>query len=124
VLLRPPIEPARLPELSVVAGVAVAGALAAATGLAPTVKFPNDVLVCGKKVAGILAEANEGRVVLGIGVNVNQTSDELPADTSTQPTSLRLETGQEFDRASLLVSILDRLGLEYDRWLSENATSR
>jgi BirA family biotin operon repressor/biotin-[acetyl-CoA-carboxylase] ligase len=124
VLLRPQVEPARLPELSVVAGTAVAEALAAATGLAPTVKFPNDVLVGGKKVAGILAEANEGRVVLGIGVNVNQTADELPADASTQPTSLRLETGQKLDRAQLLVSILNRLGVEYDRWLNESATPR
>ena len=124
VLLRPQVEPARLPELSIVAGVAVAAALANATGLEPTVKFPNDVLVGGKKVAGILAEANEGRVVLGLGINVNQTADELPAGASTQPTSLRLETGEELDRAPLLVSILDRLALEYDRWLSESATSR
>jgi BirA family transcriptional regulator, biotin operon repressor / biotin---[acetyl-CoA-carboxylase] ligase len=124
VLLRPQVEPARLPQLSIVAGVAVADALANATGLTPTVKFPNDVLVGGKKVAGILAEANEGRVVLGIGVNVNQTADELPAGASTQATSLRVETGGELDRAPLLVSILDRLALEYDRWLSESATSR
>src|SRR5437773_4789907 len=75
VLLRPAIAPARLPELSLVAGGAVAEAIAELTGLEPAIKFPNDVLVSGKKVAGILAESTEGRVVLGIGVNVNQTEE-------------------------------------------------
>src|SRR5919204_587500 len=94
-------------------------AIAAETGLSPELKFPNDVLVAGRKVAGILAEASEGRVVLGIGVNVNQTADELPRETETPSTSLRLETGNELDRARLLVSILEWFELEYERWLRE-----
>src|SRR6185437_9959123 len=71
-VLRPRVELARWPELSLVAGEAVREAIAARTGLEPTLKFPNDVLVGGRKVCGILAEASDGRVVLGIGVNVNQ----------------------------------------------------
>ena len=116
VLLVPPVEPQRLPQLSLVAGRAVAGALETATGLTPEVKFPNDVLLGGRKVAGILAEAAEGRVLLGIGVNVNQGRGELPADAQTPPTSLRLESGREHQRAPLLAEILLRLEQEYDRW--------
>jgi BirA family biotin operon repressor/biotin-[acetyl-CoA-carboxylase] ligase len=114
VCLRPQVEPARLPELTVVAAGAVAAAIAATTGLEAALKHPNDVLVDGRKVAGILAEASEGRVVLGIGVNVNQT--ELPAETRLPATSLRLETGREHDRAELVAEILNRLGPAIDEW--------
>jgi BirA family transcriptional regulator, biotin operon repressor / biotin---[acetyl-CoA-carboxylase] ligase len=117
VLLRPDVEPARLPDLSLVAGRACAEALAEVAGLETEVKFPNDVLVRGRKVAGILAEASEGRVVLGIGVNVSQAAGELPAEPRTPATSLLLETGRAVDRAELLVALLDRLERRYDEWL-------
>jgi BirA family transcriptional regulator, biotin operon repressor / biotin---[acetyl-CoA-carboxylase] ligase len=117
VLLRPDVEPARLPELSLVAGRACAAAIAEVAGLETEVKLPNDVLVRGRKVAGILAEASEGRVVLGIGVNVSQAAGELPADARTPATSLLLETGRKVDRAELLVALLDRLERRYDEWL-------
>ena len=119
VLLKPAVEASRLPELSLVAGRAVAEAIAAETGLTPELKFPNDVLVGGRKVAGILAEASEGRVVLGIGVNVNQTAEQLPAETQTPPASLRLEAARELDRARLLAAILEQLEIAYDEWLRE-----
>jgi BirA family biotin operon repressor/biotin-[acetyl-CoA-carboxylase] ligase len=122
VLLRPAVVPARLPELSLVAGRAVAAALSDG-GVEPSVKFPNDVLIDGRKVAGILAEATDGRVVLGIGVNVNQSADELPGETETPPTSLRLETGAPVDRARLLVAILEQLERAYGTWLTETAAS-
>src|ERR687884_1476715 len=121
VLLRPDVEPARLPELSLVAGRACAEAIAEAAGLETQVKFPNDVLVRGRKVAGILAEASEGRVVLGIGVNVSQSGGQLPAEPRTPATSLLLETGREVDRAELLVALLDRLERRYDEWLAQDA---
>ena len=123
VLLRPEIEPSRLPELSLVAGGAVAEAIADVTGIDPAIKFPNDVLVDGRKVAGILAESSEGRVVLGVGVNANQTADELPGDAQTQPTSLRVELGEPVDRAALLAAILLRLEGAYDRWLTGMSAS-
>jgi BirA family transcriptional regulator, biotin operon repressor / biotin---[acetyl-CoA-carboxylase] ligase len=123
VLLRPSVEPSRLPELSLVAGQAVAEALAAETGVLPTLKYPNDVLIDGRKVAGILAEATDGRVVLGVGVNANQTEDELPVGTKTPATSLRLETGNEINRAELLAAILERLELVYAAWLRETEAS-
>ena len=123
VLLRPEIEPSRLPELSLVAGGAVAEAIADVTGIDPAIKFPNDVLVDGRKVAGILAESSEGRVVLGVGVNANQTADELPGDAQTQPTSLRVELGEPVDRAALLAAILLRLERAYDRWVTGTSAS-
>jgi BirA family transcriptional regulator, biotin operon repressor / biotin---[acetyl-CoA-carboxylase] ligase len=113
VLLEPPVETARLPELTVVAGEAVRDAIAVVTGLAPEIKLPNDVLIGGRKTAGILAEAREGRVTLGVGVNVNLGQSDLPEASAT---SLLLETGAEVDRAELLVEILDQLERRYDRW--------
>jgi len=123
VLLRPQLEPARLPELSLVAGGAVAEAIARVTGIEPTIKFPNDVLIGGRKVAGILAESSEGRVVLGIGVNVNQTADELPADARLDPTSLRIEIGKPVDRPELLAAILLRLERAYDAWVATGTSA-
>jgi BirA family transcriptional regulator, biotin operon repressor / biotin---[acetyl-CoA-carboxylase] ligase len=117
VLLRPSVESARLPELSLVAGRACAEAIGAVTSLQPTVKFPNDVLLGGGKVAGILAEAGEGRVVLGIGINVHQTRDQLPGAVEAPATSLDLEAEQTIDRVDLLVALLEHLEREYDRWL-------
>jgi BirA family transcriptional regulator, biotin operon repressor / biotin---[acetyl-CoA-carboxylase] ligase len=122
VVLEPAVLTSRLPELSLVAGDAVAGAIAAETGLAPTIKHPNDVLVDGRKVAGILAESSEGRVVLGIGVNANQVEDGLPPETQTPPTSLRLEVGNAVERAPLLAAILYELERAYDAWVTETAT--
>lgn len=118
VLLRPTIESARLPELSLVAGGAVAEAIAEVAGVDPAIKFPNDVLIGGKKVAGILAESSDGRVVLGIGINVNQTLEQLPVQTETEPTSLQLVLGAPIDRAPLLVAVLARLERAYDAWVS------
>lgn len=117
VLLLPSVEAARLPELSLVAGGAVAQAILEVTGIEPAIKFPNDVLIGGRKVAGILAESSEGRVVLGIGVNANQSLDQLPADAQTEPTSLRLELGEPVNRVQLLAAILLQLERAYDAWV-------
>jgi BirA family transcriptional regulator, biotin operon repressor / biotin---[acetyl-CoA-carboxylase] ligase len=117
VLLLPSVEAARLPELSLVAGGAVAQAILEVTGIEPAIKFPNDVLIGGRKVAGILAESSEGRVVLGIGVNANQSLDQLPADAQTEPTSLRLELGERVNRVQLLAAILLQLERAYDAWV-------
>ena len=118
VLLTPAVPSERLPELSLVAGGAVAEAIKDTTGIEPAVKFPNDVLIGGRKVAGILAESKEGRVVLGVGVNVHQRAEELHAGAPTAPTSLDLELGAPVDRGLLLAAILNRLERAYDRWVS------
>jgi BirA family biotin operon repressor/biotin-[acetyl-CoA-carboxylase] ligase len=117
ILLEPQVETPRLPELSLVTGEACAGAIVAVTGIAPEIKLPNDILISGRKVAGILAEAREGRVVLGIGVNVNVAESDLPTDVDRPATSLLAETGHEIDRAELLVELLERLERDYDDWI-------
>jgi BirA family transcriptional regulator, biotin operon repressor / biotin---[acetyl-CoA-carboxylase] ligase len=117
VLLEPAVETSRLPELSLVAGQACAGAIEAVAGVTPRIKLPNDILLSGRKVAGILAEAREGRVVLGIGVNVNVPEADLPAAVDLPATSLLVETGREVDRADLLVELLERLEHVYDDWV-------
>jgi BirA family transcriptional regulator, biotin operon repressor / biotin---[acetyl-CoA-carboxylase] ligase len=116
--LRPEISSERLPELTGVAARACAEAIAALTGLEPELKFPNDLLIGGRKVAGILAEAREGRVVLGVGVNVNVAEHDLPTEVDRPATSLLLETGHAIVRAELLVDLLVRLERRYDAWLS------
>jgi len=116
VLLRPTPPMALWPELSLVAGDAVAAALGAETGVSAKLSHPNDVLIDGRKVAGILPEASGGRVVLGIGVNVNQSVGELPLGVAKPPTSLRIETGREWARASLLATILVELEEHYNAW--------
>jgi BirA family biotin operon repressor/biotin-[acetyl-CoA-carboxylase] ligase len=121
-LLEPPVETARLPELTLVAARAGAEAIAQVTGLAPEIKLPNDILIEGRKTAGILAEARDGRVVLGIGVNVNVSAPDLPHGTDPPATSLLLETGSEVDRVELLVELLDRLERAYDEWVATTGT--
>ena len=91
---------------------AVADALERLTQLAVQIKWPNDVMLRRAKVAGILAEARDGAVVLGIGVNVNQTRDQLPDRAG----SLLTTTGHEWDRDDVLDAVLADLGVRYEQW--------
>lgn len=118
IALRPSVPTTNLPELSLVAGRACAAAIAELTGLTAEVKWPNDVLIRGRKVAGILAEAREGRVVLGVGINVSQAAESLPERAQYPATSLLLETGRAVPRAELLAALLDHLERQYDAWVS------
>jgi BirA family biotin operon repressor/biotin-[acetyl-CoA-carboxylase] ligase len=117
ICVRPPVEARVLPELTVVGAEACRQALEATAGVRTALKLPNDVLVDGRKVAGILGEAHDRRVVLGIGVNVSQRADQLPGRAPTPPTSLQLETGVDLDRAELLAVLLERLESGYDEWV-------
>ena len=74
-------------------------------------------------MAGILAEAREGRVVLGIGVNVNVPEAALPQDVDTPATSLLVELGRRVDRAPLVAAILDHLERRYEAWIATGAES-
>ena len=115
VLLRPPPAP-NVAELSLVGGLAVAETVEAATTLAAQIKWPNDVLVNRRKVAGVLAEAADGSVLLGIGLNVNQSRDQLPAEAKVAPASLFTTDGVRRERAPLLADLLFRLEQAYDLW--------
>jgi len=119
VLVCPPVSPPRWGWLSLVAGLAVASTVRSA-GVAAArvgVKWPNDVLVDGAKIAGILAErVDETRIVLGVGLNVHLTRDELPTPTAT---SLVLAGASVLDRTVLLARYLRELHEECARWWSE-----
>jgi BirA family biotin operon repressor/biotin-[acetyl-CoA-carboxylase] ligase len=116
VLLRPPPE-RTAPELTLVAAVAVAEVVEQATTLAAQIKWPNDVMLNRRKVAGVLAELRDGAVVLGIGLNANQLRQELPDGGSAEPASLRSLTGSLYDRAGLAGALLERLEGAYSTWL-------
>lgn len=118
IVLRPNVPPQNLPELSLVAGRACAAAIAEVGGVQAEVKWPNDVLVNGRKVAGILAEAREGRVVLGIGINVTQQAGDLPERPEYPATSLLVESGRRVQRAELIAAFLAHLEREYDAWIA------
>lgn len=116
VLLRPlPGLPTQ--QLSVIAGLAVAEGIDNVAATSAQLKWPNDVLLEGRKVAGVLLESTEGAVICGIGVNVAQTEAELPDDARIPPGSLRTATEREVDRAVLLAELLERLQRRYDEWL-------
>jgi BirA family biotin operon repressor/biotin-[acetyl-CoA-carboxylase] ligase len=106
-----------LQQLSLVAGLAAADTVERALGLAVQLKWPNDVMVNRRKVAGVLAEAANGSVVVGIGINVNQSREELPADTKVQPASLYTTDGVQRERAPLLADLLVSLERTYVHWL-------
>jgi len=117
VLLRPP-QDRRLAQVSLLGGLAAAEAVEEELGFwrSSQIKWPNDVMINRRKVAGVLAETRDGAVVLGIGINVNQTRDELPADARQPVASLRTIDGREHDRAALLTDLLARLDRFYAAW--------
>lgn len=115
ILLRPPRE-RRPAELSLVGGLAVAEVVERASGLPAQIKWPNDVLLRGQKVAGVLAEASSEAVVLGIGINVNQPADKLPASTRLPAVSLLALDARQRNRAALLADLLGCLERDYRIW--------
>ena len=115
VLLKP--SGGQLEQLSLVAGLAAAETVERALGLAVQLKWPNDVMVNRRKVAGVLAEAANGSVVVGIGINVNQSREELPGDARVQPASLYTTDGVRRERAPLLADLFASMEQSYARWL-------
>jgi len=118
-VLRPPLPPSRWPALTIAAATAVAEAVTEATGVAARVKWPNDVLVGERKLAGILAEGVVGPacfVVLGIGVNVGQGPDDWPPELRGRAVSLA-ELGVPLGREAVLAALLARLAGRYQAFL-------
>jgi BirA family biotin operon repressor/biotin-[acetyl-CoA-carboxylase] ligase len=115
VLLKPPGD-RRAAELTLVGALAVAETVERTLGRAAQIKWPNDVLVDGRKVSGGLAELRDGAVILGLGINVNQTDDELPADARLLAASLRTFDGRERDIEQLLRDVLHTLDECYATW--------
>ena len=121
VVLRPQIMPHEAPQLTFLSAVAVARAIEATTALKPEIKWPNDVLIVGKKVAGLLNEMSSETdrinfVILGIGVNLNMTTDQFPDDLRHPATSLLMESGSRVVRssfASVMLNELDKLYADF-----------
>ncbi len=126
VLLRPPLSPAAAPILPLMAAVAAHRAVSATTALTVDIRWPNDLLVNGKKVCGILTEMNAEldrihAVVLGIGINVNHTA--MPAELKDMASSLRIEGGKSYSRAQILIALLKELERHYRILLDEGNTA-
>lgn len=121
-LLRPDVEIAAVPSLPLVIGLAVAEAIVAcAPALLPKIKWPNDILINGKKVCGILCELNVRQdkidyIVVGIGINVNLPAEQIPVELKERATSILIENGAPLKREQLLAAILNRLEPIYDNW--------
>src|ERR671931_2062599 len=118
VQLRPKVDASRFPELTVLGAEACAEAIRTVTALEPALRDPNDVLIGGRKVAGVLGESDPQRVVLGIGINVNVGAEQLPTELRMPATSLLIETGSPVDRVELLVELLVALERRYEGWPS------
>ena len=121
-LLRPKLAPVQAPLLTMMAGLSARAAIQAQTGLAIDLKWPNDVMLAGKKAGGILtemhAEPSQVRfVIVGIGINVNQ--DKFPPELSATATSLRAESGKAHSRLELLVRLLREFETDYNRFLRD-----
>jgi len=124
ILLRPPIPPAHAPLLTLVAGLAARDAAAEDLDSVPDIRWPNDLLVGGKKFGGILTEmhAEPDRIhyaVVGIGINVNQSK--MPAEIAEIATSLKIETRKSHSRLELLVRMLHHFNRYYEQFLASGA---
>jgi len=125
ILLTPNVEPARVPQLALVAAAAVhAGLAECCPDIVAQIKWPNDILVGGRKVAGILCEASleadrVHRVVLGVGINVCGAS--VPRALRATATTLRIAGGRRVSRPALLGAVLNHLEARYERWLQDGS---
>ena len=120
VLLRPDLRPQETTQLTVASATALRRAIQSETGLNPEIKWPNDILIRGKKVAGILTELSAEldrvkHVILGVGVDVNLNANEFPAELRKTATSLKVETGRTVSRPELATAILRELDHDYAR---------
>jgi BirA family biotin operon repressor/biotin-[acetyl-CoA-carboxylase] ligase len=120
ILLRPDLRPQETTQLTVASATALRRAIAAETNLHPEIKWPNDILIGGKKVAGILTELSAEldkvrHVIMGIGIDVNLGTNELPVELRKTATSLKIELGETISRAELAVAILRELDADYAR---------
>ncbi|WP_338470069.1 biotin--[acetyl-CoA-carboxylase] ligase [Niallia sp. XMNu-256] len=122
ILLRPNLLPQQAPQLTLITAVAVVQAIEELTPLLPQIKWPNDILINGKKITGILTElqAESDRinsVTIGIGINVNQ--DSFPPELESIASSLLIEGGEKVNRARLIQTLLTKLETLYDLYLKE-----
>ncbi len=119
IILRPRVPPMNAPQLTIASALAVSDFLQEEAGLEPSIEWPNDIVIRGKKVCGILTEmvAEQDRVefvILGIGLNVNHAQQDFSLALKEIATSLYLEDGLKRDRTALLQKLLEQLENYYD----------
>lgn len=124
-LLRPSIPPTQATVLTLLAGIALTEAIEDLTGLEPVIKWPNDLLLNGKKIVGILTEMDCDMetihsVTVGMGINVN--TKRFPEELKDIATSLYLESGKEFNRAELAGQAMARFEALYEEFLEKGGT--
>lgn len=124
VILRPEIPVHRAPLLTLMGAVAVASAIRKVCGIQAVIKWPNDILISGKKVSGLLTEmsAEQDRIrhiVLGIGIDVNMPLEDLPADVRALATTLAAEQGVMIDRTHLVRQVMRELDHWYQAFLAD-----
>ncbi|WP_424235994.1 biotin--[acetyl-CoA-carboxylase] ligase [Bhargavaea ginsengi] len=127
VILKPDIPPHRAPQFTLIAAVAICLAIRETAEVEARIKWPNDLLVGRRKVTGILTElqADPDRVqaiIIGTGINVNQEPDDFPAELADIATSVRIEAGQQVDRAALAAAVLTNLGKYSRLYIEEGFT--
>ncbi|EIJ78656.1 bifunctional BirA, biotin operon repressor/biotin--acetyl-CoA-carboxylase ligase [Bacillus methanolicus PB1] len=124
VILRPNILPTKAPQLTLLTAVAVVKAIEEVTALSPKIKWPNDILINGKKVTGILTElqAEADRVktiIIGIGMNVNQKVNDFPENIRSIATSLSIEKGEYISRPAIIRAVLSNIEKFYLLYLEK-----
>lgn len=126
-ILRPPVHPSLSCQVLFLSGLALCEAVEICTAARPTIKWPNDLLLSGKKLAGILAESKiiSDRVqfmVIGIGVNVNHGRNDFPIELREIATSLFCELDRKIARANVLLEFFNRFDVLYEQYLREQET--
>lgn len=125
-ILRPPIAIRKIPPLTLLAGVAVVESLRRSGIYRAGIKWPNDIIIDGKKICGILAESLNSKrygqaVIIGLGINVNQDISDLPPDCLETSTSLKLKTGSHWPRLQVLKEFLTGWDLHYKCFLTSGS---
>ena len=120
ILLYPEISPLKAPQLTLVMAIAVAEGIKEVTGLDTKIKWPNDIVVNGRKICGILTEMSTeidyiNHVVIGAGINVNQ--DDFPEDIRKTASSLKMELGKQVKRSELIAAIMKSFEKDYEIFL-------
>ncbi len=123
IILRPDLKPENAPQISILAGVAVAEIMDNFCPGMVNLKWPNDVLLKGKKVCGILAQMKTSAsrvdfIILGIGINVNIDYNQLPQDIKNTATSLAIETGRKISRQELIIGLYENLAKWYKKLMA------
>lgn len=126
-ILKPLLPPQKAPQFTLITAVAVVQAIEEVTDLHPQIKWPNDILIDGKKVTGILTELQAesdkiNSIIIGIGMNVNHTKEHFPDELQKIATSLAIEQGEPLSRSEIVQKVLERIEALYSIYMKEGFT--